>query len=274
MTGGDDTGADPGADERDVHGDRVWRHPSEVGLAQRGRVDRKRSTLIASGVLLGGVGLLLSGVVLGTMEEPANATTSTLPLERAELSVAHVMVDGDPTHAATGLVLDDEGHVLVDGSAVDGVDSVWVRCSGAAEGGMATVVGRDDATDLAVLQLQQPSGVPASVATAPPDTGSELRLVRAGDRATDAVALSAAGEAGLPSGSARWINLSGSPAPRHFLATVPQGSTPDALRGGMVFDRSGRLSGVIGTGDGDTVHVLSAADAVEAAEELIGRQQG
>lgn len=279
MTGGDDTGADPGADPRGLHGERPWQHPSEVGLAQRGRVDRKRSTLIASGVLLGGIGLLLSGVVLGTMEEPATATTSTLPLERAELSVAHVMADGDPSHAATGVVLDDRGHVLVDGDAVEGVDAVWVRCSGAAQGAMATVVARDETTDLAVLQLPEPSGVPASVASDTPGDGTELRLVRAGERPTDALLLSATSESSRTERSGQLITLSRTEQPRHFLATVTGDAGADPSRGGMVFDRSGRLSGVV-TSDGaagaddTTVRVLAAADAVAAAEEMLGRQPG
>ncbi len=276
MTGGDDTGADPGADPRGLHGERPWQHPSEVGLAHRGRVDRKRSTLIASGVLLGGIGLLLSGVVLGTMEEPANATTSTLPLERAELSVAHVMADGDPSHAATGVVLDDQGHVLVDGDAVEGVDTVWVRCSGAAQGTMATVVARDAATDLAVLQLPEPSGVPASVASDTPGAGAELRLVRAGERPTDAVTLAATSTTTEPRRSGQLITLSRTVQPRHYLATVTDTSDVESLRGGMVFDRSGRLSGVVSSdvGDDSTVRVLSAADAVGAAEEMLGSQPG
>ena len=91
MTGGHDPSAEHGPDERALQSGRAWQHPSEVGLATRGRVDRRRSTLIASGVVLGGVGLLLSGLVMGTMDDPASATTSTVPLQRADQSVALVM---------------------------------------------------------------------------------------------------------------------------------------------------------------------------------------
>ena len=276
MTGGDDAGTDGGPDERALQSGRAWQHPSEVGLATRGRADRRRSTLVASGVVLCGAGLLLAGVALGTMSETANATTSTLPVERAELSVAMVMsTTGDVATRATGLVVDDDGHLLVDSGAVDGADEIRARCSDGEVLG-ARVIGRDPVTDLSLLQLERPTGVPASVADTPPSPGVELRVVRGDDTVDGGVAVSAAEDATDHVG--QLINLSGTSTPRHFMATVTDGGAdPAELQGGMVFDRSGRLAGVVTTDDdatsSDAVKVLSAAGAMGVADELLERRR-
>lgn len=274
MTGGHDPGADGGPDQRALQSGRAWQHPSEVGLATRGRADRRRSTVIAGGVVLGGVGLLLSGVLMGTMQQPASATTSTVPAERANQSITLVTADGGGA-AATGLILDDEGHVLVDARTLAGSD-VWVRC---ADGEMekASVMARDERTDLAVLQLDRPHGVPASFASGTPDPGDELQLVSAGQVVDTSVSLSARATSTARVG--QLIDLTVTPAPRQFLATVSDDPAPSAaaLTGGMVFDRSGRLAGVVTDVPSDTnattVRVLSADDAVGVAEDLLGQQR-
>ena len=224
--------------------------------------------------MLGGVGLLLSGVLMGTMQEPASATTSTLPVERANQSIALVKADGGGT-AATGLVLDDDGHVLVDGRALRGADDVWVRC---ADGDMqpASIMARDERTDLAVLQLDHPHGVPASISEHTPAPGADLQVVQAGDVADTSVAVSAQGAASGRVGEL--IDLAVAPAPRTFLAAVGNDPRPAAsLAGGMVFDRSGRLAGVVtdghGSGAASTVRILRAADAVDVADELLARDR-
>ena len=275
MTGGHDPGADGGPDQRALQSGRSWQHPSEVGLATRGRADRRRSTVIAGGVVLGGVGLLLSGVLMGTMQQSASATTSTLPAQRANQSITLVTADvGGPT--ATGLILDDEGHVLVDGRAVGGAGEVWVRC---ADGEMeqASVMARDASTDLAVLQLDRPHGVPASFATGTPDPGERLQLVTAGEVSDTSVSLTARA---APAGRVgELIDLTRTRSPRSYLASVDDDPPPSqaSLAGGMVFDRSGRLAGVVtGVPAGateSTVRVLSADDAVEVAEELLAEQR-
>ena len=265
MTPGDD----PGLDESWQSG-RAWQHPSEVGLANRGRADRKRSTLIASGVLLGGVGLLLSGVVMGSSPQRAAATSSTLPLERAELSVAHVMPDGDTTHAVTGVVLDDQGHLVVEADAVDGVERVWVRCADG-EGGTAVVAARDHGNDVAVLRMERPAGVPASVSTSTPAPGTALQVVQAGRPPTEGTSLSVTDEVDRWSPIAQAISLGPADRAERYVASIGDDAEQPSV-GQMVFDRSGRLAGMVSaapTGDGGAVQVLSAADLVGAARALI-----
>jgi S1-C subfamily serine protease len=253
-----------------MDGPRTWQHPSEVGLAVRGRVDRRRSALIASGVVLGGLSLLLSGVLLGAMEEPGDTTSSTIPAERGAQSVASVMINksDDGMSSATGVVLDDEGHVLVDAAALDGATEIWARCADG-ELQLATVLGTDARTDLSVLHMESGAGVPASIATTTPAAGADLQLVATRGAETTTVASVAADVA--PDPSTRLIDLRPLAAPERF-PTAPDGATDEPLRGAMVFDLAGRLSGIVasefdpGTG---TVEVLAAADAVEAAARLI-----
>jgi S1-C subfamily serine protease len=269
MTGGSEPGPFDGAEESTVDAPRTWQHPSEVGLAVRGRVDKRRSALIASGVVLGGLSLLLSGVLLGGMEEPGDTTSSTIPSERGAQSIASVMVTSDDTmSSATGVVLDDDGHVLVDATAVEGATEIWARC---ADGELlqATVLGTDPDTDLSVLQMESGAGVPASIATATPSAGADLQLVATSGAATTTLRSVVAG--GVQDEPTRLIDLRSLGAPARF-ATAPADPIDEPLRGAMAFDRAGRLSGIVATdvdASSGTVEVLAAADAAEAAARVI-----
>lgn len=269
MTGGSEPGPVDGPDESTVDAPRTWQHPSEVGLAVRGRVDRRRSALIASGVVLGGLGLLLSGVLLGGMEEPGDASTSTIPSERGAQSIAAVMITSDDgMSSATGVVLDDDGHVLVDAAAVDGATEIWARCADG-ELQLATVLGTDPRTELSVLHMESDAGVPASIATTTPSAGADLQLVATQGAATTTMA-SVASEV-VADASTRLIDLRSLSDPERF-STTPGRVTDEPLRGAMVFDRAGRLSGIVSSEldpATNTVDVLAASDAAAAAARLI-----
>jgi len=291
MTGGDEWGTEDRLDERGtedrpderaLQSGRAWQHPSEVGLATRGHADRRRSTMIASGVLIGGLGVLLSGLVIGNLGGPATATASTIPVQRAERSIALVMsYEGDDATSSSGLVLDDEGHLLVDADAVTGADRIWAKC---ADGEMqpAEVVGEDRSTGLVVLRIDRPRGDPVSVADLPPSPGEELRVVSARhDGADPTMALDV--DAPAPSAASRLINFTESAPARHFSATVRSDAvepvitdrTPGGLHGAIVFDRAGRLAGIVTqdpgiTGTGvDRVQMIAAADAMDAADDIV-----
>jgi len=282
MTGGDEWGTEDGPDERALQSGRGWQHPSEVGLATRGRADRRRTTMIASGVLIGGLGVLLSGLVIGNLGGPATATASTIPVQRAERSVALVMsYEGDDATSSSGLVLDDQGHLLVDSDTVTGADRIWAKC---ADGEMqpAEVVGSDDSTGLVVLRIDRPRGDPVSVAELPPSSGEELRVVSSRHGGADpTMALDV--DAPAPSASGRLINLTEVAPARHFSATVRHSAVepaitrrpPGGLRGAIVFDRAGRLAGIVTedpgvTGTGvDRVQMITASDAVDAADGIV-----
>ena len=66
--------------------------------------------------------------------------------------------------AGTGIVIDEAGHILTNAHVVEGATEVSVAVNG--EERSATVVGGDSSRDVAVLQLDDPSGV------VPADLGS------------------------------------------------------------------------------------------------------
>ena len=240
MTGGPPTDADGDPIRPPGPGDRPWTHPSEVGLATRGNSARRRSSMLATGVVLGGLGLLLSGLALGTsQEEPDVESATSEPVERIERSLATVVVERDGTRStASGIVLDDDGHVLVPASELEGADRVRASCGGS-EATEVTTVAHDTASDLAVLRMEQPAGAPIAVAAH--DAAAQGRVILA--RATEEGAATVA-----------TILSEG----RELVEAAADGSQ-------VVFDRSGRFLGM-SAGDGE---LMPASELLDAARELM-----
>jgi hypothetical protein len=214
------------------------------------------------------------------MKESTGTTMSTLPVERAELSVATVSVtDGNDgsTGTVTGVVVDGEGHLIVHSAALGDAESVWAKC-GDGDLQPATVLGTDTDTDLTLLQLEDPSGVPVSVSTTLPRAGTELRLFGA-QGGLDTAIPAVAGEP-PPRSTGQLLNLVSASSPTHFVAALAaEGSSAATAQGGdlagsMAFDPAGRLLGIV-AGDGGpspddgAVHVLAALEMLDAAERLI-----
>ena len=254
-------------------GDRGWQHPSEVGLAVRGRHDRKRSARLAAGVVLGGIGILVTGVLLGSMDGRGDVTPTTTPVDGASRSVAHVsVVEGERTSTVTGVVVDAEGHVLVPAAAVADADEIWVRChDGMSE--RTSVLGQDPGTGLAVLRLERPAGEPAVDVDDRPEVGTEVVTMHA----RGGKGVSVRNGVVEPIGA---VLLAARPTPtlRAEVETDPVGDEPASAvqDGGVVFDRSGRWVGmtggvVDGTTDSATesVEVVPATQALRVAQRLI-----
>lgn len=75
--------------------------------------------------------------------------------------------------AGSGIVLDEEGHILTNAHVVAGADSVTVHVNG--EDRSAQVLGGSLADDIAVLKLDDPSGVvPATFAREPVAVGDPV----------------------------------------------------------------------------------------------------
>jgi S1-C subfamily serine protease len=181
------------------------------------------------------------------------------------------MTDTRPERSATAVVLDDEGHLLVDAAALDGTDSVWVRCNGSAAV-TAKVVASDDRSDLAVLKMDEPGGVPASVGSGIPRSGSDLVVVRPGASTQSTPRLAAEGPGRSTADDA--VRLVASDGAEQYEARVDPASAAGTmdLSGDMLFDLAGRLAGVVRSDPGDgTVQVLSGADAIDIAQRLLGR---
>lgn len=196
--------------------------------------------MLATGVVLGGLGLLLSGLALGsTREEPDVESATSEPVERIERSLAAVVVERDGVRSmASGIVLDDDGHLLVAASELEGADRVEASC-GDAEASEVTTVARDTSSDLAVLRMEQPAGSPIAVAAHEAAAQGRVIVARATEGGTSTVA------AILSEGRA--------------LAEA----AADGAR--VVFDRSGRFLGMSAE-DGE---LMPAAELLHAARELI-----
>lgn len=265
--------------------ERVWQHPSEVGAATRGTADRRRSTLIASGVLIGGIGLLLTSLVMGTTRarplEVAEATATTLP--GAVATVTYTGHDDRPA-ALPGLLVDDSGHLLVpvggeDGplAGADDVPRMWVSARGGGE--QATeLVGVDRAKGLAVLRAPSTLGVAAP--SGAPETGDELAVVAAGRFGPSLSGWVEVTRTPRRGGGIELLGGSSEERDSDLGVSVVEGELP---AGALLFDHRGDFAGLTlqrgssGTGtsdsedpaDGDEPLVLGAPEAVDAALRLI-----
>ena len=244
-------GPDDDADDRSGPSHQ-WRHPSEVGLAVRGRSDRRRSAVIATGLVLGGVVVLVSGVLLGSMDDPDEP--DDVVEHRIEQVVANVVVvdDDGVSSTVTGLVIDDEGHIAASADAVRGAEEIWARCADARMVA-ASLVAHDD--DLAVLRLSSPAGRPVEVSEAVPSPGLDVLAVGAVPGAVSrAEATVSASDPSTPSD--------------RFHAEL---ASPDD-GASLVFDADGRLMGMSTSGPGAAVvEVRTAAGMLGAAHRLLER---
>jgi Trypsin-like peptidase domain len=276
MSGGAQSDSDGGPPDPDQPGARVWQHPNEVGLAIRGRNDRRRSTALAAGVVLGGIGLLVTGVLLGTSHRDADDADSVDTVDRVSRSIVHVTtVEDAATTLLTGLVIDDSGHVLVPADAVLSAEQIWARCNGGAAE-QVEVVDSDPATNLALLRLVGHTGEPAPTEDERPRPGAEVMTVRA--RAGSELVVSngtvAAEEPRRSTTAASGIEaLAITPTPD--AAAPASTAAADDIGGGLLFDAAGRFLGMTTTSDepaataGARVVELMPAEAVLVAAERL-----
>lgn len=257
------SGDEPHEDEfsRDTAADapRTWQHPSEVGMATRGTVDRRRSSKIASVVLVGGVALLITTVLVGKATEPKLVATaaphSPIPSAIVAVSVSH----DDQVHVGAGVVIDDDGHVMVDPAslgptALDATTSIWVERHDGKER-RADLLGTDLSTGLIVLRADDPAGVPVVAAQRPP---SDERLSVVGAQATVTAETGSAQVTPIAT-----VGLLGSlaSAPSSFSVTVTEGN---AKPGAWLFDERGDLVGMTTRADEVANGELAAGSTVEA----------
>ena len=169
-----------------------WRPPTPPAPPAppvgRRRTRRRRVLAAAGGVvavstLAGGAGGYLAGRSAGDATasvvetKPASIARTTGLIDVAgvveavgasvvsietEVVVRQGPFEAEGTGAGTGVVLDDDGHILTNAHVLDGAETVTVTVDG--ERREASVVGASESDDLAVLQLDDPSGVvPATV---------------------------------------------------------------------------------------------------------------
>lgn len=268
--------------------DRLWRHPSEMGLQALGAVPAAAAPSrpqhraaawgavavagLAGAVLMAGV-LSLSGQLTPAerdrrvVEKVAVSPIVSTPMLRGESysSVAAVVrrlqpaiVRLDVTTAAgketgSGVVFRDDGMVLTSAHLVDDAERVKVRLSdGRRLDG--TVVGRDDMTDVAVIDLDATS-LPVAVlgSAAGLEVGAATMVIGSpvGDAAGPAVST------GVISSLRRSIGVTGV-GTLHGLLQTDAPIAPSSS-GGALVDTSGTVIGIV---------TAFANDAVEEADRF------
>jgi S1-C subfamily serine protease len=206
--------------------DRPWRHPSEVGLAERGRADRRRGSALAAGLVVAGVSLLVVGAVLGLAgaRDTDRDVAASAPRDLIEPTVAAVATaTPDGRRTTTGLVLDRDGHLVVSAASVAGATEVWATCGDRAPQS-ARVLGVDPAVGVALLHVGEPAGRPV-VEQREPTAGTDVLAVR-----------TTGSERPLQLGPARVRPGSADAAAGFGVLTE--------LTDGAVFDHGGRLLGL------------------------------
>jgi len=155
--------------------DRLWRHPSELGMSGRRAGDRHPSPLwlaLAAGVA-GAVVTLAVLALLGRLgghedrAEPAVIRQVAQPVaapvagsasvvriaEEARPAIAKVRVQEDDAASSGSAVLyRDDGPLLTNAHVVDGADTIEVSLADGSTS-EAQVVGTDELTDIAVLRI-------------------------------------------------------------------------------------------------------------------------
>jgi len=248
--------------------------------------------LLAAGVMISGIGILVTGVLIGSTDRVEPEGEAITPMSTMSTSVAHVTVVRDNgTTMVTGLVLDDAGNVLVPSDAVEGSGEIWARCADQ-ESELVEVIGADPATNMAVVRLGRPEGSPVRTSSSPLSVGTEVVTVHARegsglsmrDGLVDSVGPAAAGvvdPAGGPTTTALfWAQVNDIPQ------QGPRGASSD-LSGGLVFDRGGRFLGMttttLGPPDESTpdvgarmsmVEVMPADAALQVAGRIIASGRG
>ena len=203
---------------------------------------------------------------------PTKASTSGQVDVTAEISRGIVLIDGElggtTTSSGTGMVLTDTGQVLTNYHVVRSTRTLTVRLASTQRRYTATVIGRDAAHDVALLQLSDATGLE----TITPDTDP----IAVGDSVT------AAGNAG----GQGYLTAYGG----HIVATdrsirVRGGSTPDPVEnltgllesdakavpgdsGGPLYDSQLQVSGMTTAGNAGKSGNTGTAFAVPIANAL------
>ena len=264
--------------------ERTWVHPSEVGMDQRGRTDRRRGSVLAGGLVIGGLGLLVLGVLMGVGwggDDDPLADSSPVDVLGPSLAALTVVTStGQAT--ATGIVLDGDGHLATRASTLAGSEAIWATCGGRPPE-RAQVVATDPQADVAVLHVPTASGR-AAVTGGRARTGQTVLVVRAGAGEEEPTTWSA----DVAAAGVHLVRADGTVTESLFrtAAVEPSLPTTTAAAGtgstvmaasrvaaspvdGAVFDGRGRFLGLVVGADGRSQDVVPAATVTSVARELL-----
>lgn len=229
--------------------------------------------MLATGLVISGLGLLVTGMFLGQMPTaPPPIVPTVAELAAPSLAAITAVSDDGKSLQRTGVVIDDDGHVLVSSEQLTAAVEFWGRV-GSGELERAELVAKDDELGIAVLRVvgAVPRGAAPSVGSARTSDGVEVvHQVRSKVLATPA---SVATPAATP--IALTVMTIRRPETPQLLLRLAPGSD---LAPGPVFDSSGRFVALATRSSGDEasdiVAALPAGIAMSAASQLVAAHAG
>src|SRR5262249_20204437 len=191
-----------------------------------------------------------SGNPFGGGSSGSGGTTATAAQEVGVVDVTTVLKCQGAQAAGTGMILNSTGEVLTNNHVVDGATSISVTVVSTGKTYTATVVGTDPTDDVAVIQLQNASG---------------LQTAKLGDSSTVSVgdAVTGVGNAGgtgtltQAAGNVEALNQS-------LTATDDNGQNPEQLTGMIESNapiQAGDSGGPLYNANGEIVGMDTAAEA-------------
>jgi len=268
--------------------DRLWRHPSEVGLAPANRPSR-RSLWMVAGVSALGASLISTGLVVlagtllfGSADGPVEREMVARPVttavseaedvvriaERVRPAIAQLLVDGG--RIGSGVIFRSDGHLLTNAHLVEGATVVTVVLGSGREL-KGRVLGSDPETDIALVKVDGGSFPVVTMGTAADlDVGQK--------------AISVASPLGLAGGPAvtvgavsalhRTVRTRNGARTMYDLVQTDAAVAPGAS-GGALLDSSGSVIGVttaiaVGEGSGEGVGFAVPIDVARlVADQLM-----
>ena len=124
---------------------------------------------------------------------PAGSGSTAAPPAGAALDVKAILAKVEPSVVdivasnrrgsgeGTGVIISSDGYVLTNAHVVDGANRVSVAVAGGSRALSATVVGADDANDVALLKIEGASGLPAAELGRSADVGVGEDVVAIGN---------------------------------------------------------------------------------------------
>lgn len=101
-----------------------------------------------------------AGAIAASLERSVVSIETSVQYQRGPFT-------SEAVGAGTGVVMDDDGSILTNAHVVEGASSIWVAITGDDEPREARLVASDPSTDIALLQVEDTSGLePAEAADA------------------------------------------------------------------------------------------------------------
>lgn len=189
----------------------------------------------------------------GSTSTPGSTSTATDATEAQEVGLVYVntTLDGSGTAAGTGMVLTSDGEILTNHHVVEGATSISVQVVSTGASYAAEVVGYDATHDVAVLQLDDASGLT-------PVTTDTEEAVAVGDEVTGVG--NANGDAGAASAAAGTVVA----VDRSITVSSETGGEASRLAGLIEVDADiipGDSGGALYDDDGEVVGMNTAASS-------------